>query len=256
VDEALAAIKSADPVGAVATLAPQVQALAGEVGDIRSALGGEEATTETTAAALTAVVVTTSTTAPSVVPTVMARLDSAEAKLADLAQSLAAEKETSQTLSTAVDGIRTDLSAVRTELAAIKTMATNAQAAADAVAARVDTVEPKLPILTTLPDASIQPGQSADSPQVTVAIPAKAKYLVVFQAAPNNTDRCQVFFAKHNGGNYASVDAAGLDAKLSVRTMELAAGSHTFSATYFAAAAGGNNAPCNVLSPFFWLQKL
>lgn len=255
VDAALGAIQEGDPVGTVAGLAPQVKDLAGQLGEIRDSLGS--ATTTTTGPTGAA------TTVTSVTPTFLARLDAAENKLDELAASLAAEKETTTSLSSALAAVRADLGAVQTDLTAVralaqeaKTAAANAQAAADAVKARADQLDTKVPVVLTLPDANIAPGASAESQPVTVAIPTKAKYLVFFQAAPNNTDRCQVFQVKHNGAVYASGDAAGLDAKLIVRTMDLAGGNHTFSAVYYAAPAGGNNSNCVVLSPLFWLQKL
>lgn len=263
VDGALAAIQGTDPVGAVAALAPQVKELASQVGDIRDGLGSPTTTTTVLAGGSTAVLAGVSTTATTAPPTFLARLDAAENKLDSLSASLAAQKETTASLSSALASVRADLGAVQTDLTAVRTLAqeaktaaANAQAAADAAKARLDTAEAKLPVVLTLPDVSLAPGTNSESAPVTTAIPAKAKYLVFFQAAPNNTDRCQTFFVKHNGGVYASAGAAGIDAKLIVRSMELAAGNHTFSAQYYASPPGGNNSNCVVVSPLFWLQKL
>jgi len=90
IDDTLAAIQKADPVGAIATLAPEVKELAGQVGGIRMSLSGDPTTTTTLA--LTTLALTT-VPAAVVSPTVLARLDTAESKLGQLSTSLAAEKE-------------------------------------------------------------------------------------------------------------------------------------------------------------------
>ena len=130
VDATLAAIQKADPVGAMAVLAPKVQELAGQVGDIKEELAGGETTTTTTAA-LTTTPTLISAPPATVSPAVLARLGAAESKLTELSSSLATEQETTRTLSSAVATIREDLSAIRIELTAAKASADAAQVTAD-----------------------------------------------------------------------------------------------------------------------------
>ena len=166
VDDTLAALQKGDAVGAVAALAPKVQELAGQVGDIKAELSGAPDTTTTTPAATLTMVTTTPTGAT---PSVLARLDSAETKLATLAKSLAAEQETTQTLSATVASVRADVAAATADLAAkvakaqttaddagaaaakAQAAADTAQAAANAAQAAVDAMAKKLSAGTQLP---------------------------------------------------------------------------------------------------------
>lgn len=161
IDDTLAAIQKADPVGAMATLAPEVKELAGQVGDIKASLSDDPATT-TTLALTTVAAVTVS-------PTVLTRLDAAESKLGQLSTSLATEKETTQTLTATVASVRADLAAAAADLAARVTKAQTAadaaaaaaakaqaaadtaQAAADAAKAAVAALTPKMTAGTQLP---------------------------------------------------------------------------------------------------------
>lgn len=129
IDSALSAIQKADPVGAVAALTPEVQALAGQVGDIKDELAGGVTTTTTLGPTTTPTVI--SAPPATVSPAVLARLGAAESKLTQLSSSLATEQQTTATLSSAVATIRDDLSAIRTELTAAKAAADAAQATAD-----------------------------------------------------------------------------------------------------------------------------
>lgn len=137
VDSALSSIQSVDPVGAVASLAPQVKDLAGQVGLIRDELAIQPAPT---APGMAATVIPANLT-PTTDPAAATRLAAAEAKLAQLAGSLAAQQETSQTLSTGVAAVRSDLAAARTDIAAARAAAATAQATADAATARIAELE-------------------------------------------------------------------------------------------------------------------
>ena len=156
IDDSLSAIQKADPVGAMASLAPQVKELGGQIGDIRASLSGTPATptgTPAVATALPAAPTQTTLTPATVAPGVLARLDAAESKLTQLSTSLAAQQETTRTLSTAVGSIRSDIAAVRAQVVDLDRRITAAQAGAEGAQAAAEgaqaAAEAAVPVLRT-----------------------------------------------------------------------------------------------------------